>query len=202
MILDFYIHTYFQNPRPVIDACKKHFPDARIFLLVDGDDQPYDHRPCIRFPERLKPQRRHGADGTHGGGSWLKRWFTFALAQNSDIAIKVDPDSKVHRPFRVPPPQADVFGCIMETRPGRIVHGGSQGLSRDFMRRAIPLLSDERYLAPAFDMQDGTVSCDKVVADLAERLDVPLTPWGEVTYFPFPWSSTRYAISHGRWHKE
>ena len=194
MILDIHIHTHLQDPMPVIRACQRHLPDHQVTLLVDGDGRKYDWPNTIYFHDRLKPQPN--------GGAWLKRWFTFALDQGCEAVLKIDPDSKVHRPFQEPPPDADLFGCIMETRPGRIVHGGSQGISRTFMRRALPLLDDERYRTKDFSMRDKTASCDKIVADLAHRLNVPLTPWGEVTYFPFPWSGTRYAISHGRWHKE
>jgi hypothetical protein len=192
--MDFYIHTYRQDPTLVIGACKKHFHHARVFLLVDGDDHTYQHTPCVRFPERLKP--------LPNGGAWVKRWFTFAVAQGSDIAFKIDPDSKVHRPFHAPPPDADLFGSLLKIKDRYLVHGGSMGLRRDFMIRAIPLLADERYKAREFSMCDGTSSSDKIITDLADRLNVPLTPWGEVTYFPFPWSGTRYAISHGRWHKD
>jgi hypothetical protein len=192
---DIYIHTYRQDPSRVIAACQAHMPDMRVFLITDGDASSYAHQPRIHFHERLKPQPN--------GGAWVKRWFSVALEQGSDVAIKMDPDSKVHRPFKTPLPDAQVFGALMDSPAiGRFIHGGAMCLRRSFMERALLLLDDPKFKGPHFTMKDGTASSDRIVADLAETLGEPLTPWTEVTYFPMPWENTRYAVSHGRWHKE
>lgn len=187
----------------MIRACQRFLPDHPITLLVDGDGKKYDWPDTIYFPDRLKHQRHPGAEGKHGGGAWLKRWFTFALESGCKKVLKVDPDSKIHRPFFSPPPDAELFGSILDSALiGRFLHGGSQGISASFMQKALPLLDDDQYLTRPFTMRNGTASSDKIIAHIAERLGVPLTPWKEVTYFPRPWNNARYAISHGRWHKE
>jgi hypothetical protein len=195
MNVDFYIHTYKQNPIPVINACKKYFPDFRIFLLVDGDGQSYDHVPCFNFPDHLKPQPN--------GGAWQKRWYQTALDQNSDIIIKVDPDSKVHRSFTKPFPDAPLFGAILDSpKIGRFIHGGSMCMRRSFIEQALPLLDNECYKLPCYTMRNKTASGDLITAHVAYNLQIPLESWSEVTYFPYPWPNQRYAISHGRWHKD
>lgn len=190
-----YIHTYRQDPALVLAACAKHLPGIQVFLMSDGDEVTYSHQPFIPFHQRLKPQPN--------GGAWVKRWFEVALRHGTDVAIKLDPDSKVHRPFRKPFPDAPLFGPLMDSVAiGRFIHGGAMCVRRSFMERALPLLDNPKYRGPAFTMKDGTASSDLIVADLAASLVVPLTPWEEVTYFPMPWEATRYAVSHGRWHKE
>lgn len=194
-LVDIYIHTYKDDPNPVLEACKRHLPGLRTFLLVDGDTKRHERVNTLHFTDRLKPQPN--------GGAWLSRWFRTALDQGSDVALKLDPDSKVHRPFNGPLPDAPLFGAVMDSPAiGRFIHGGSAGFSQDFMRRALPLLDDECYKEPRYTMANGLSSSDVIIACVAERLGVKLTPWADVTYFPHPWWSTRYAISHGRWHKE
>jgi hypothetical protein len=195
MKIDFYIHTYNQDPTLIIGACKKHFPDFRIFLLADGDGQSYNHIPCFNFPDRLKPQPN--------GGAWLKRWYQTALDQKSDIIIKIDPDSKIHRPFQKPFPDAPLFGAVLKSpKIGHFIHGGSMCMRRSFLESALPLLDNDHYKSPCCTMRDKTASSDLITAHVAQSLKAPLEPWSEVTYFPLPWPNQRYAISHGRWHKE
>lgn len=197
MACDIYMHVYRDDPLPVLLAAARHLPDMRRFVIGDGGMVPGELpvTEVFTFKNRLKTQPH--------GGAWVKRWFQLAVGMGSEVALKVDPDSKIHRPFNAPMPVADAFGARLDSRKfGSILHGGSLFVSRSFMVRALPLLDNPLYQTPAFTMANGTASSDKIIADIAKILDVPLTAWGEVTFFPRPWENMRYAISHGRWHKE
>lgn len=123
---------------------------------------------------------------TRLSGEWTQRYLLRALEHElSDVIVKLDPDTCVWR--QAPIPDADWFGTI--SNDGRFARGGACGFRRATAQRIVDsglLLNDYRHLYdrygkfrwPHEEPDTGLISAqDRIVAEVAETLDIKPTPW-------------------------
>lgn len=167
---------------------RRAYPSMPVFVISDGHDDPSYSHVCNDF----------GADYIAGnclkrlscGALWWDRFFRHIQAYPFEFAFKVDPDTKIIRPFRRFPP-FDIFG----TKEGRNIQGGIQGFSRSAVNKII-----ERDLCRSSRYQDvvrwtradatqkvreyidatGRTSTDFLLMDIARRLGLACGNWLEV----------------------
>lgn len=128
------------------------------------------------------PRRKH-----HFNGEWTQRFLMLARATNSDVIIKLDPDTCLWRKFSLP--DAEWFGTLSTN--GTWVRGGACGFRRDTADRMIEsglLLSTVAsycryglYRWP-WELEDRTPisNQDRIVGQVMSELGIPATDWPDV----------------------
>jgi hypothetical protein len=144
--LAFYIQVYKDKKiaSRALSCLRKSYPDERVILLSDGDDDPEwpviaaAHSAEYVLGERLY-QLRHG-------GMMCQRMFDLLLSQPADFLFKLDTDTIVHRRHKFLPTDSGSFGTIQWNQWPEdeycSIQGGCQGWTRD----AAQAISDSRYL--------------------------------------------------------
>lgn len=157
---DFYVHTYKDDATNVRNQIKRFHPDVRTFVISDEQD-------------RLKNKSVR----------WITRWWDAVRENDSQLIVKVDPDSSLLDGFKTPLPDADFFGRVIMYRnygeeKKSCIHGGcGQFLSRRFIELAYNQVMDEKYWTKEFLYRDNMLSCDKVLAHLANENGIPLVEY-------------------------
>lgn len=190
------------------------YPEADIICLGDGRLANGFGAFCEAHGVIVERGKRLKLMAT--GGQWcdrvLQAFFNYSLAE---VLIKLDPDSRLHRPFKHIP-QADWFGDVRLDgffRP--LIRGGCMGFSRDFAKRLLlsRLLENQMYDALPFGylrystfLREGEARSeewvsftDGILADAAFRLRVAPTQWDEVCIKfrdPLPADTSPYAVTH------
>jgi hypothetical protein len=197
----FYIGIYKDQllARKAITSVRTFYPEAPIISISDGiEDKTYesfclDHSVRYWQGERLKlPQF---------AGQWTERWFkTCAENSDSDVFIKIDPDTRCFR--RASLLDTDVFGRVIGL-PNYQVFGPAFGIKRAAAVRIVDsgLLRDFEYTAGRFtytrflgkslrqnETQDlqAVSSQDKILGDIILKLKLTVGVWKEVSLRSYP----------------
>jgi hypothetical protein len=142
-----------EKPRLVMESLfqvRGSFLGNRILLILDGVDFPLEvDRFCLSHMIELKKFKQSLYQHKYGGGYW-KRHLNEFLWGRGKYLVKIDPDTKVFRPFLQPFVDADAWGCLAG-RPGqRHIQGGCQVLTRDLCQEIFwsGILDDKRLTDP------------------------------------------------------
>lgn len=122
--------------------------------------------------------------GLQNGALWWHRVFTHGLAQDCSYIIKLDADTRIHRPIRVIPIGRNGHNLLVAgslQSPGdkdEHVQGGFQIFTRAFARLAMYEAQDARYCNPAnwnlgeakLFWEKGEVSTDYMLAVICQRI--------------------------------
>jgi hypothetical protein len=181
-----------------LDWCLGHlraaYPSVPVFVIDDGGRNPGYADVCTSHGcdyhrgERLKAVR-HGC-------RWWQRFFTTALRYDWHYCFKMDPDTRLHRPFRCMPENLDVFGTVERECD---VQGGLQGFRRECVRRVVdsgvcldPVYADVAAWGTAmtrnYTRNTGQISTDHSLAHIVRRLKLTWGAWDEVDC---QWRKTR-----------
>lgn len=204
--LAFLIPTY-QDTEDLLLAVRSIravYPLVPIVLMGDGP-QPVEARMIAlvygceytELSERSKVRRM--------GGLWIAQLLILGLETGAQTLIRFDTDSRVHRPFSLPLPSADLFGNItLQTcygQPRAFIQAGVSGYQASAAQRLVAsgLLAEAKYQGRTFgqDREDHSGDCqlreEFVLWDCALRLGLSLAHWGDVA------SLTRGPIIEGDW---
>jgi len=173
----------FNEPQKQIDACvlsvRKAYPDIQITLISDGG-------PDIIVPTGCGYVKGQHLKELEFGGAWVHRLCEVGLTLNTDKIIKIDPDTRILRPF-YEIPDADYFGELMKNRKIKInlVRGGCKGYSKQVMQRAFTekWFQDECFISPIFaynKMHRNMLSEDQVTAWGMFKHGIEFTSWPEI----------------------
>lgn len=157
--ITFYLQLYHDGDlaRHTLRRLRQHYPDARVILLSDGDDNHTYHSLAAAFnAEYIRGERLYGKEN---GGKMLQRMFDEFLKGHGDVLVKIDTDTRIDRPFRQPPTDNAVYGTPLRLGPPQ---GGCVLFPRDVAAR---LAASGVLLSP-------------------ELLD-PHTSWGKCQYPSF-----------------
>lgn len=197
----FFIAVYRDQPlaTSLIESLARVYPESRRLICSDGDRRLDFERFCVIHGcdyldgERLKLSRF--------GGQWLVRMLNFYLSVcNADYLIKLDPDSRLIRPFSAIP-EAQIFGRLASNGVKEYVQGGAIGIRRD---AATEILQSELLLMPKYRrteysyrryrepyLQEGEtasnerlIAADVILSDVAECLNLQIADWAEIASFP------------------
>ncbi len=216
----FLFHVYQDEPlaERLIGELRTHYPDADILCLGDGpvaegfSDACQIHNVTFHPGDRLKPMEH--------GGQWCDRAFQFFLSHSqSPILVKLDPDSRLWKPFTAFP-ATDWFGDVRPKgffRP--LIRGGCMGFSRSVVERITSSgsLSNPIYARlpfgylrySVFRWPDETPSeewvgfSDGILADVMFRLGIPPVQWSEVCIKfrdTLPADLSPYSVTHPHHH--
>lgn len=201
-------------------SLRMHHPAAPVVIISDGDDCDGYRRLARAYGARYVAgeslKRSRGAD-------YCQRLFAEFLrgpdgsGGATDYLLKVDPDTRFHRPFRFLP-NAHFFGTVLEAgTPLEHVQGGCQGFSREACERAVrsPQLTDGTFyddprqwchhphvgeLVAAYQEKSGLQNCDFLIYNLMKyHADAPPAAWSETLCL---WRGdprnpgNRYAVTH------
>lgn len=158
------------------------FEDAHLAeRLVRQIDQHYPDAARLTIPDEPRLKNRQT-------GEWTHRYLEYALGCESDVIVKLDPDTCIWR--RTTIPTADWFGTL--TDGGNFIRGGACGFSRSAAEKLVSsglLLNQGYYNYPRYDdfrwpheerslalmpLQDG------IVGDAMDQLGIKPTPWPDV----------------------
>ncbi len=173
----------FKEPQKQIDACvlsvRKAYPDIQIILISDGG-------PDIIVPTGCRYVKGQHLKELEFGGAWVHRLCEVGLTLNTDKIIKIDPDTRILRPFKEMP-DADYFGELMRNRKigVNIVRGGCKGYSRQVMQRAFTekWFEDKCLTTLKFAYEKdfrNTLSEDQVTAWVMFKHGITFTSWPEI----------------------
>jgi hypothetical protein len=188
------VHNEVDELSACLVSLRTHHPAAPVLIISDGDDRGGYRRLARAYNARyvagesLKPSR---------GADYCRRLFVEFLRCPTDYLLKVDPDTRFHRPFRFFP-NAHFFGTVLEAgTPLEHVQGGCQGFSKEVCVRAVesPLLTDPHFyddpaawchhpfvleLVSAYQKAAGVQNCDFLIYNLMNyHLDAPPASWSE-----------------------
>lgn len=181
-----------------LSSVRDHYPDAPLTVIDDGGLDADLGLPVSVYKANLI----RGGHMRPLTGAWIHRWLQAGLAMNTDVIVKLDPDSRVHRPFRHIP-VGPAFGYPLDCWYGKYLHGGCKGYTRGCAERLVLDLLVRRVdaqldkaTARKLRGQKHALSEDLVLSWVLTTEDIPQVPWGEVA--PVPMSPQRgYAVSHG-----
>lgn len=196
----FVINTYHDTAQlaACLSSLRQHYPDAPATVIDDGGDGTA----IIPVTAEYRADLMLGQHLRHAVGKWLRRWLAAGLGMGTDWVVKVDPDSRFHRPFTAPP-DAPAIGYPIQSWYGHYLHGGCKAYSRGCARRLVAVddiaqvdeLIDDQ-LAHALRGFKHPLSEDLVLSWFLWQLDIPQSRWAEIS--PVPMAPHRgYAVSHG-----
>lgn len=177
----------YSEPPEQLDWClanvRRVYPESHIFVIADGKDNPAWREVCrIKNAEYIVSDRMK----VRGSGAiWWARFFQKCLEYDASVYFKIDPDTKLHRPFRRVP-NIEIFGSAH----GKIIQGGIQGFLRRTVERIVasnvcfhPKYKDESTWAidcMSYLEEKGEVSTDFLLTDIARQLRLRMMNWSEV----------------------
>jgi len=140
--LCFHLQVYhdFSLGRRCLARLRAVFPEARVLLISDGDDDP-------RWRDLALRNQAHYVRGERlyelaRGGAIVRRMLELFLAQPGRWLIRIDTDTRLHRAFRWLPTGPCVFGTLEHRTVGHgeplvppCVQGGFMGFTREAATR-------------------------------------------------------------------
>ena len=173
---------------------RRHFPEARVVVRSDGDDDPRHAELVARYG--VEYHREPRLFPVENGGAIVVRMLELYLERPTRYLFKLDTDTLVHRRFRYLPARDALFGTLQGKRGWRSIQGGCMGLTRPVAERILAsglLRSDDlehperqqdrspywRILARRAE-RVGLVSFDWSLAWVAAETGIPLLGWSEV----------------------
>lgn len=205
----------YQETEICLRDLRQHFPNARVIVRSDGDD---DHRyqrlkkqydVDVRFGERLFT--------IENGGAIVQRMIADLLATQQTYLFKIDPDTVAHRAFRYLPLRDGIFGTLQGGKNFPAIQGGCLGLTRsaaECLFKSDLLMSNSLTHPEIFER---TSDYWRIMAQRARRVGLASFDWSigwaatelRLPIFDFPevhckWKETiahpgeRYAFTHPR----
>lgn len=126
MMYTFVINVYkdTEMANGLIDKLIDLYPQSVITVVLDGMDIVFD-RPernvVIKRCERVKTKE--------SGALWLLRYINYGILPNQPYIVKIDPDTLLLDKF-IDPPDADIFGKLIDFPHGKVPGGGIWGIKR------------------------------------------------------------------------
>ena len=210
--LTFYLNVY--HDLDLLPGClsqlRQVYPQSRLILRSDGDPdsaiaemaQKYNGE-CY-YGERLM--------GIEKGGEIVHEMLRLFLIHKTAYLFKIDPDTRIVRPFTALPDHGCVFGTLQHQGELFSIQGGCLGFTLD---AAQTFYSSQFFLDPALTkrpppwvitkdlarrpMQLALTSIDWVVGWACKKMGVELVDWPEIMS---EWQVTpenedlRYAVTH------
>lgn len=185
------------------------YPQSRLILRSDGDPNPeieilaakYDGE--FHYGERLMVLEK--------GGEIVHEMLRLFLSQETAYLFKIDPDTRIVRPFRDLPDSVCVFGTLQHQGELLSIQGGCIGFTLETVHK---FYSSKFFLDPELTKYPppwviteallnrpnlGLTSIDWVVGWACKMMDVELVDWPEIMS---EWKVTpnnedlRYAVTH------
>lgn len=166
----------------------QHCPASPIIIISDGIPLQDDLKKHTLWFEHARVKSKGM------GGLWTHRYLSLFLEHTSSShLLRIDPDTCVHRPFKLPEGDYDIFGT-----PGAnyspYIRGGCIGFTRAC---AETLVKSRRLLAPIFAKHnyaryshykwpheeysnEPLAFQDYIVADLVKEFGFKIKQWDEV----------------------
>lgn len=193
-----------------LESVRQAFPDAAILVRADGDPDP-----------RIAAiARAHGARffddlnryALARGGEYVQVMLERFMEAPTDWLFKIDPDTRIHRPFDALPAGCRVFGTLQRQLPLYSVQGGCIGFTRaaveHFVERGTfldprlarmppPYLTSSEYLQA--HLASGFIAEDWAIGWACIETGVEMVDWPEILS---EWRITpdnadlRYAVTH------
>jgi hypothetical protein len=188
---------------------RQHYPEVPVRVIDDG----------VLNLDYAVVCKKHRATYVEGkflkriecGGRWWRRTLQEGLATGKPWFIKIDPDTKICRPFDFPPP-FPVSGYIEHAGEKTVnIQGGCQAFSRETARAILDsgLLEDRRLTRfrtfcndPEFLKSwhpQGYLSSDHSLMWILKQLDLPYGDWPEIGSrwkVPPANQDLRYSVTH------
>ena len=105
-----------------LSRLRKHYPDARIILVSDGDDDPaHRHLATHHHAEYVQDAWLYGLES---GGRMIERMLKIFLKGRGTHLIKIDTDTRFDRTFSSLPKTDGVFGVLLpdgQTQGGCVI---------------------------------------------------------------------------------
>lgn len=207
----FYLNVY--QDVSLLPAClsqlRSVYPQSRLILRSDGDPNPeieilagkYDSE--IHYGERLMVLEK--------GGEIVHEMLRLFLSHETAYLFKIDPDTRIVRPFLGLPDSCCVFGTIQHQGELHSIQGGCIGFTLDTIHK---FYSSEFFLDPELTKYPppwviteallnrpnlGLTSIDWVLAWACKMMEIELVDWPEIMS---EWQVTpnnedlRYAVTH------
>lgn len=167
---------------------RKVYPEAFILSIADGKVPSFYQEVCqllsVDFvqAEAVKP--------FNTGGLWTHRYLKYGLQYETDLMIRVDPDTAVFARFDHIP-DSDIFANLIEMLDIKAIMGGCLGFKRRAAQKIVnsEILLAKRYRTPEFTyVHSGSkrqvMGQDKILQDVVKRLCINLGQWDEVEIQP------------------
>lgn len=220
--LTFYLQVYrdTREARWCLTNLRKHYPQARILMVSDGDDDPAWGKIAQRFAAKYVAGQR--LYGTEHGGRLIQRMLDLFAEDPTDYLMKIDTDTWAHRRLKRLPTGCKVFGTLewttwadQEPLGYPNVQGGFVGYTREAAQliRSSKLLISTRlqdYENTYADVDEikrraanGMVSSDFLTRYACRSLGIPCEEFGDVKSQYRGWvpeTQGQFAFTHP--HKE
>lgn len=191
-----------------LGCLRKHYPQSRVIVVSDGDDDPRWSEVCRELScEFVLQDRIYGME--HGTKLWTKRFEYFAKAPTKYL-FKIDTDTAVHRRFHYLP-NFMVFSTVLFW-PGAVNDGRASGGFIGIRQDAIQLIVESGQLqnfpqheVPKWERSDSQelISEDWLLSAICKKLEIPIRDFPEVCVLarekPFN-RDLLYAITHPNKH--
>ena len=200
-----------------LDRIRTYFPDARIVVRSDGDDDPLNRSLSDKYDLTYLQEKR--LYPIENGGALVARTLEIFLQNPTRYLLKLDTDTAVFRRFRFLPVRNCIFGSIQTNKQGNhpSIQGGFIGFSRESVEKIVQsrVLEDERLKDPFAYRYDsgylqrmgrrvhrtGLCSFDWMVGWAASELGIRMYPFREVRsrWHPentVPNDDLRFAVMH------
>lgn len=206
----FLFHVYANeeivSAKTLVQDLRKFYPDSQIICIFDGyknfEVKQYLELNSVTVVEgkNLKPQKN--------GAAYIIRFLEkFLELSNSEILIKVDPDTLVLRQFKeFPDLDVDIAGTLLQNEGIQFVSGGCIWIKKKTVSTILNsrILLDSRYkLLPIFSYKIPTsdelsLAEDRVLSQVASVLNLKQDNWIEVlcNVLPIEKVSDEWAIFH------
>jgi hypothetical protein len=179
---------------PLIGQIRRCFRDAMILVITDGYHSEPLKKVCLEF-NSVYVKTHDRLRLLEYGGLWTNRFLTYFVSSNSNILIKIDPDSCLWRRFNQAFPIQDMFGTLKKVDEITYIRSAFIGIWRTAATRILEsgILKDEHFkdqnLYGVLTNGEMLSKQDVILGVVANRLKLRLADWAEVdtqntTYYP------------------
>ncbi len=213
--ITFYLQLY--RDHEAADLClrrlRSSFPDSRVIVRSDGDDDPRHASFVSRYNVEYFPEDR--VFTVENGARAVARMFELFRLEPTDFLFKLDPDSAVHRRFKFLPRRNSHFGTLQNSAGCTSIQGGCMGFTIDVANEIFDsgLLNLADFATPSARRTEsqyweilaqraqrvGLASFDWSLGWIATRLEIRLLEFPEVRSTwktPVDNQDLRFAITH------
>jgi len=210
--LTFYLNVY--NDVDLLPECLTQFrtvyPQSRLILRSDGDP----NKAIAEIAQEYNGECYYGERlfTIDKGGEIVHEMLRLFLANETAYLFKIDPDTRIVRPFKALPDLPCIFGTMQHQGELFSIQGGCIGFTLDVVQT---LYTSQFFLDPALaklpppwvinqalrrrPMELGLTSIDWTVGWAAKKRNIELVDWPEIMS---EWQITpenddlRYAVTH------
>jgi len=174
-----------------LESIRTWHPDASLFVMSDSGTHSEYKAVTKRYLGRYV--ERDGLPSIAGDAHWWERICVEALREDGNCILKVDPSSRVCRPF-CSAPLGDLFGAARSGASNGHVESACIGFSRKLAEKIVQSGVARRncYLDPktrllGAEWEDFIRSCgaghshlDRTMMHMARSLGIKWQPWSEI----------------------